>query len=372
MATITTICLITSRITGEARRERYTELMSQLRAEYPAATFVTIDDERYLAPGARSTNKEVPGADAEFVKEGVRLGLDDLPEKFKKYVSVLHLRQVANARKHLDALRAVSAGGGSGLVLEDDAISGNGWEAIVRNAAEHVARLDAARAGGCMALLGIPAPDAPNGEPRDLLDVFELSPVCDSYIVGPAAARVLSSSFLPLRFRTNVHLSYLAEVSGTLTALFRPNAFCDGSKLGAYASTLNVNNRLLLSSDYMRARHLLESMQSMGSAEERIAAATAAKEIITGSPVKGNCDMLFLRAVVEAELGGNRAGKIAFSAAYASALRAGALVNNESELLSSMICLYGDVPSQGVVEPASRAFSDAGRVREKHLTRPVS
>jgi hypothetical protein len=270
----------------------------------------------------------------------------------------------------MDALRAVSAGGGCGLVLEDDVIQGAGWQAIVRNAAEHVARLDAARAGGCMALMGIPAPDAPPGEPRDMLDVFELSPVCDSYILGPMAAQVMSASFLPIRFRTNVHLSYLAECAGTLTVLFRPNAFCDGSKLGAYASTLNVNNRLLLSSDYMRARHLLESMQGMGSAEERRAAATAAKEIITGSPVKGSCDMLFLRAVVEAELGGNRAGKIAFSAAYASALREGALVNNESELLNSMICLYGDVPSQGVVGPTARAFSEAGRVREKHLTKP--
>jgi len=195
--------------------------------------------------------------------------------------------------------------------------------------------------------------------------------VCDSYLAGPLAAACLSGGFLPVRFRANVHISYLAKSLGVNLVLFPTNAFCDGSKVGAYASTLNVNNRLLLNGEYMAARGLLESMQRMGTAGEKAAAARRAKEILTGSPIKSNSDMMFLRAVCEAELNGPRAGKIAFSAAYAAASRAGALMNNESELLNSMIGLYGDAESQeDLPPPQPPAFSDPTRRRARPLSSP--
>ena len=381
---ISTICLITSRLTGEARRDRYAPLLDQLRLEYPGALVVTVGDELYQPAGGDATpdaRGAVPGADAEFVRTSVRVGGDEVPERYRRHAAAIQLRHVANARKHMDALREVARRGGVGLVLEDDAVIGNGWQALLRDAASHVARLDPASPGGCLGFLGVPAqqpgqPQQPGGGgartgPSPLAESFEVSPVCDSYLAGPLAAACLSGGFLPVRFRTNVQISYLAESLGVNLVLFPTNAFCDGSKVGAYASTLNVNNRLLLNGEYMAARGLLESMQRMGTAGEKAAAARRAKEILTGSTIKSNSDMMFLRAVCEAELNGPRAGKIAFAAAYAAATRAGALINNESELLNSMIGLYGDVETQeDLPAPQPPAFSDPTRRRARPLSSP--
>lgn len=370
---ITTVCLITSRATGPHRREGLSSLERQLREEYPGARVLTVGDEAYIPPGHVPGPNEAPGADAAFVRDGVRLGVEEIPEKFRKYVTAMQLRQVANARKHMDCLRAVADGSGVGLVLEDDAVIGKDWKALLKSAAARVAAADPESPGGCIAFLGIPMPAADeSGAPRSLLDDFDVSPVCDSYLVGPAAAACLSGGFLPIRFRTNVQLSYLAETLGARAVAFRTNAFCDGSKLGTYASSLNVNNRLILNGEYTRARRILEGMQATADARERREAAEAAKEIITSSPLKGNSDMLFLRAVCEAELNGARHGRAAFSAAYAAAAKAGALVNNESELLNSLIAQYGHVGSQPGLEDRcgpefAPAFSDKGRKRASLL-----
>jgi hypothetical protein len=340
-----------------------------------------VGDEAYLAPGQEPAPSEAPGADAAFVRDGVRLGVEEIPEKFRKYVEAMQLRQVANARKHMDCLRAIAADGtagtggtgGVGLVLEDDAVIGKDWKALLRSAAGRVASADPESPGGCIGFLGIPLPAAEeSGAPRSLLDYFEVSPVCDSYLVGPAAAACLSGGFLPIRFRTNVHLSYLAETLGGRAVAFRTNAFCDGSKLGTYASSLTVNNRLILNGEYTRARRILEGMQGMTGARERKDAAAAAKELITSSPLKGNSDMLFLRAVCEAELAGPLQGRVAFAAAYAAAVKAGALINNESELLNSLIAQYGHVDAQpGLAARCgpdfAPAFSDGGRKRASLL-----
>jgi hypothetical protein len=267
----------------------------------------------------------------------------------------------------------VASDGGVGLVLEDDAGVGKDWRALLSNAAARVASADRESPGGCIAFLGIPSPSAGEaGEAGSLLADFDVSPVCDSYLAGPGAAACLSGGFLPIRFRTNVHLSYLAETLGARAVAFRTNAFCDGSKLGTYASSLNVNNRLILNGEYVRARRILEGLQASAGATERKEAAEAAKAIITSSPLKGNSDLLFLRAVCEAELNGPRHGRTAFSTAYAAATKAGALVNNESELLNSLIAQYADPVSQPGLEGRSGpefapAFSDRGRKRESHL-----
>lgn len=374
---ISTVCLITSRATGPHRREGISSLERQLRAEYPGARFVTVGDEAYLAPGREPGPHEAPGADAAFVRDGVRLGAEEVPEKFRKHVAAMQLRHVANARKHMDCLKAVASdpSGGVGLVLEDDAVIGRDWKALLVAAAAGVATADRQHPGGCIGFLGIPLPLADeSGAPRSLLEDFEVSPVCDSYLVGPAAAACLSGGFLPIRFRTNVHLSYLAETLGGRAVAFRTNAFCDGSKLGTYASSLNVNNRLILNGEYTRARRILEGAQAMTDARERKEAAARAKELITSSPLKGNSDMMFLRGVCEAELGGPRQGRVAFAAAYAAAVSAGALINNESELLNSLIAQHGDLASQPGLEARrgpefAPAFSDGARKRQSLLRR---
>jgi hypothetical protein len=377
-----TVCLITSRLTEEARRERFSSLLDELRAAHPGAAVVTVDDSPYPCDGGDAWS--VPGADAAFVRDGVRLSVDDLPDKFRGCVSALQLRHVANARKHMDALRAVAAGGGVGLVLEDDALPCGGWREALAAAAAAAAAEDALAPGGCLAYLGVPAQNPPGDGPGPfpLSASYEFSPVCDSYVVGPQAARCLAGGFLPVRFRTNVHLGYLAESLGARALVFRKNAFFDGSKLGAYASTLNVNNRLVFNWEYMRARKLLEAAQGSASAEERAAAAGAAKEILAASSIKGNSDVMYLRALCEAELSGPRAGKVAFAAAYEAAVRAGALINNESELLTSYVALHGDLDGQGVrgeggaaagsaggAGDFSPAFSDPLRVRDRPLRR---
>ena len=203
---------------------------------------------------------------------------------FRPLVRNMHIRQLSNTLKHAAALKAVakdSMGGedddgkgkgnnkGKGktgahrfsLVVEDDALFGQNIASTLRGACT-LAPQDAG-----IVFLGLPSPvSAPTQEGvsvfDDAVERFQVLPACDSYLVTPAAAAALSEHMHPVRFPTNVQLTYAIRRAGIRAYLAVPNVFVDGSKLGVFACSLDPNNKLVWNQSFCKLDALVRSPQT--------------------------------------------------------------------------------------------------------------
>lgn len=238
---------------------------------------------------------------------------------------------VSNALKHAEALRLVSEStriGSLPIVLEDDAVAGGG---VCDSLASLIQQMDArvecqfvalGLGGGAAGLHRVP-------------EEHKVLPVCNAYAVRPALAARLASSFLPLRYVTNVHLSYLADLFGVPVFAWSPGVFLDGSKTGADVSTLSPTNELIFNADYVRAKKLLEE-RGADAAREVIA-------IVEASGLAGHPDFMHLRArAVRHAEGAEAARRVYEEALLAYDARSG-LVNNESRFLIDYVELFAEL-----------------------------
>lgn len=193
----------------------------------------------------------------------VRLS-EDLQSPYDRFVVPLNVKHVSNALKHLEALREISRNGhGSqnkdeeiNLVLEDDVLYNEQLmeASLVRAMGARPARWD-------VLFLGLPTSldntNENNIQFQEAASVFKVLPSCESYIIRPDAAARLAERLLPLRFPTNVQLSWLllgprAHELGLHAHIMSPSIFLDGSKYGTCTSTINMNNRLTWNPEYVR------------------------------------------------------------------------------------------------------------------------
>ena len=196
----------------------------------------------------------------------VRLS-DDLQSPYDRLMVPLNVKHISNALKHLEALREISRSGhGSSqggadqeeinLVLEDDVLYNEQLmeASLVRAMGARPMRWD-------VLFLGLPTSLDDTSESnirfQEAASVFKVFPSCESYIVRPEAAARLAERFLPLRFPTNVQLSWLllgphAPEVGLHSYIMSPSIFLDGSKYGTCTSTINMNNRLTWNPEYVR------------------------------------------------------------------------------------------------------------------------
>lgn len=174
---------------------------------------------------------------------------------FDQLLRPLNERQVSNTLKHLKAIVNISKGSEDEfhLVLEDDVVFG---ENIVPTLLSTISSLPKDYG---FAFTGLPSgkadPNVIRFIPFD--ELYKIAPSCESYFVTPQAARLISQGFTQLKFCTNIQLSYIISKNLFKTYLVAPNLFIDGSKLGAYVSTIDVNNSLWMNPDYHKLKTIL-------------------------------------------------------------------------------------------------------------------
>lgn len=179
---------------------------------------------------------------------GSKLVLDTFRPMFQD----MKLRQLSNALKHVAAIQHIANAGGRTdaswhIVLEDDA--------MVIDPSAMLAACTNAPADADMLFFGLPTtlPHPGGGIVRyDLLQGVKLLPACEAYAVRLQTARFLATGMLPIRFRTDVQLSWMIASAAITTYLTSPNLSLDGSKIGVYVSTIEGNNRLRFNAEYMR------------------------------------------------------------------------------------------------------------------------
>lgn len=179
-----------------------------------------------------------------------KLGDLTMTSVFHPLIQDMKVRQLSNALKHAAAIQYIAAqdypSDSWHLVLEDDA--------MIVDAAQMIRACTSAPKDADMLFLGFPSTDphqSVNGEIRyDPFLGITLIPSCEAYALRMQTARFLSSSVLPIRFRTEIHISWLIATTAITTYVTSPNLSVDGSKVGMFVSTIESNNTLCFNSDY--------------------------------------------------------------------------------------------------------------------------
>lgn len=268
--------------------------------------------------------------DQQFIKDSVKLESVAAPEHFNKYLQTLHVRNVSNARKHLAALKHIAESDLPEetvfLVLEDDAMPCKDWTASLASLCSSLPE------DYGLVSLGVPSPDAPLFRLQNAPDVL---PVCDSYIVSRKAAATLSSSFCPVRYPTNVHLSYLTETLGVSCHVANPTVFLDGTKVGGFISVLSPNNRLTLNAVFMNAWRDITATSDAEKLKQLV------EDIKSGS-YADHPDFLYLAAMATGKMDGPEAAEPLFKSAMEVYDANAALLTSESTFLRDFINIYKD------------------------------
>jgi hypothetical protein len=334
--------VLVSRETGAMRRQ-----VIELIDKSVAPMTLTSRVERVEAEEPEDVRAKLAGA-----PPGALVDLDAknvADEQMRPLVKVMHLRQVSNALKHLAAIRrVVSCGGAPGapgapgagprfaLVLEDDALFGDQMVDAVTRAAQD------APEDADIVFLGLPSTRKPPaaGQPSSFDDPLQLFsshvlPACDSYLITPAGAAKLAARFLPIRFCTTAHLTYLLRAGVAKSYVAVPNAFVDGSKVGVLTSSLNQNNQLLWNNPYCRAEATLRR-RPYGPDERAQFEQAWGEQMFKEHP-----DALVLRADHLAAIGSIDEAATTYTKALEMYDRMGCIVNNSSDWLRRYMNMYG-------------------------------
>lgn len=168
-------------------------------------------------------------------------------------LSSVHLSNFAN---HLEALKAVAAGDTRCIILEDDVVYSAETIDILSTVFETLPD------DSDIVFLGAPSSSTgTNAKPvfQPVEEMLKALPCCDSYIISPQAASRLMQSLLPVKLPFNLAVSWIIKRDGMRAYTCHPNIFADGSKLGAFVSSIEPLNALIWNPGYMSAHLALVS-----------------------------------------------------------------------------------------------------------------
>lgn len=245
----------------------------------------------------------------------------------------IHINQLSNALKHMDALTMISGHENDNdihLVLEDDVLFDDNMCFNLEKAINLMATN-----GHDMLFLGLPSQgEHTNLEVKQVSDTFRVLPLNDSYIITRKAASVLKENFFPIKFVTNVHLQYLMTVHNLKAYQTIPNIFMDGSKYGVFTSTQTGNNLLVFNKDFVTMQSLLQKKE--WTTQETV----VADKLISESPVRTHPDFLYLKAKYLTLSKKYKEAEQCYGEAYNTLILKNSIVNHECNLLKDFIRLF--------------------------------
>lgn len=262
----------------------------------------------------------------------------------------LHLRQLSNTLKHHTAIRmaaenAVQHPRAAHLVLEDDVLFSD------QAAQQLLSRiLPRAPPDAAFVFLGLPstqsgAPEAPLFEP--IASVFKVLPCCDSYLISAHAAEVLSKVFLPIRLATPAQLSFLILDKDLPAYVCSPCVFLDGTKVGAFLSSIEQNNELCWNPHWNQVRRLVQ----LGPAE-----ASASEALLRDAAFKEHPDFRHMLALLYMRQRNYPMAKKEFDKALETYLAEGSILGADSRFLKDFIGLFrflqNDVAPSAIINDA--------------------
>lgn len=258
-----------------------------------------------------------------------KLGPPDVHAVFAPRLGDLKMRNLSNSLKHACALKHIAEaypedreGATWNVVLEDDS--------LVTNAANVMQACSQAPADADVIFFGIPP--APHLVPEagtlrfHALIKNSVLPTCDSYAVRTRTARYATSSFMPIRFPTHIHLSWLIASSDMTAYVTSPNLSLDGSKLGVYVSMIESNNALPFDEGYVRLSQTKDPDQ--------------AQALVGGMRFNGHPDVLSLLGRILADAGRHGDAKRVMDEAYEKYCSENTVIGMDSAFMRAYLRLH--------------------------------
>jgi hypothetical protein len=187
--------------------------------------------------------------DSQVLASMVKLEPLQTGKVFDGMVKNLHVKQVSQVLKHYKAYQLFAKSSADWLlVIEDDTLTSQGVADILNKLMNN----SSLQAEFDIINLSCPIPmTIANSEGlHEITQHFRFTPTVDAYLVKKEAAIKLAESYIPVHFAQTTQLSFVADKLGLKIGMHVPNLFVNGSKLGVYLSSLEVNNRLFMNTDY--------------------------------------------------------------------------------------------------------------------------
>ena len=250
--------------------------------------------------------------------------LDDVELLFDKFQRPLSLPNISNYLKHVSALERIAKSGRTGVVLEDDVILSDDCEVVLSKYSPPTQQ--------SIVFFGQPFRNKPESHFQQIKNfngnTMTLLPSVDSYVVDPDTAKKIIPDMLPIAYQTNIAFSLSINRMKLNAVKMYPNIFIDGSKVGAYTSSINPNNILTFNRKY----NLLYSMiQSDHVDVDKFDLVYKSAEFHDSSP-----DMIYMRALCLLKAGQIVESKKLFDVAYEKFCEDNCTLNKNS----SFMCNY--------------------------------
>lgn len=285
-------------------------------------------------------------------------------ELYDNLVRNMHVTQISNGLKHKTAITKAAAPDAADytIVIEDDVLYGDDITERVVSIVEKMSKYE-----NNIVFLGLPSL-TPIDETKGIYfrpttDFYRILPCCDSYIASRATFAKILANYGQIRFTTNIQLSHICELGNIAAAsnaniaalaaasnvvatngasttasvdipnslMVTPNIFLDGSKYGAYLSTIDPNGRLVFNPEYNK----LALMIAGGKADD-----DTITSAFNNIKFKNHPDVMHLEAQYHITKGNyTRAGEI-LDSVLTICTQNGCVINTETEFLRTHMRMY--------------------------------
>ncbi len=219
---------------------------------------------------------------------------DENYKKYNNFLRNLTPQSISKNLKHYKCIQEIKKNKSDdiNLVLEDDvSVEDTNFENIFCSI---INKLDK---NFDICMLGLPS--SSNLIEKDtfkIIDsklIYNTLPGCDSYLISVNGANKLLSNFVPIRFELNIQFSFSAEINNMVINQLSPNIMVEGSKVGKYKSSTNVNNLPLYNFKYKELNNLILKPHLDEDDKNKI------KLLLEDQFLQDNPDLIYLKALYD-------------------------------------------------------------------------
>jgi hypothetical protein len=253
---------------------------------------------------------------------------------YNQFIKNIHVNQLSNTLKHIDALRKIIETPNTDLhlVIEDDMLFGDDLCKVLNTVISKISDQP-------IVFLGLPSNESGDIDIKETSAQFNIIPLVDSYIINYDTAKMISDNIFPIKFTTVFQFNYILQKCSVKSFQSSRNVFVNGSKYGMFVSSLNPNNSLVFNKDYVTLLEIVN--RASNTADDSIVVAKMQRE----SPIAKSPDFMYLIAKFHIKEKNYKEAEKVLSEAYNIALSNNGIVNHESAMLKDFITLFKHLQS---------------------------
>lgn len=303
------------------REESMNKVIDKLKTDLKADTYIV-------------TDFDVDKIAIDQVRKFVDLNKSTKSEFFDSIIRNLHIKNVSNALKHHTALNLASKDTKHDffLFLEDDVLFG---EDLTTKLTDVMKSYENEKWD--ILFMGQPSLAPIENQAKivykDAKESFKLLPTCDAYMIHKSNIERINNAFVPIKYSTNIHFSYLIETLQLNAMYTTPNIFLDGSKMGVYLSTIETNNRLFMNPEYNQLRNIVQKETYTDRDKEDI------EKLLENIKFKNHPDIQLQIGMYHDKCGEYEKAKEIYESVYEIYKQNDCVLNNESDILSKLIAI---------------------------------